>query len=72
MKIIKASIKSKVKYLTLFTFSKENWNRPKIEIANIMNLLTHSIINNQKDIIKNQIKVNTIGHLGDLPKKSQN
>ena len=71
-KIIKASLKAKIKYLTLFTFSKENWNRPKIEIANIMSLLTKSILTNQEEIIKNKIKISTIGHLEDLPKNSRN
>ena len=71
-KIIKASIKSKIKHLTLFTFSKENWSRPKIEISNIMSLLTSNIIRSQKEIIKNKIQVKVIGHLEDLPKKSQN
>tara|TARA_B100001029_G_C15059703_1_gene457334 strand:+ start:1231 stop:1959 length:729 start_codon:yes stop_codon:yes gene_type:complete len=70
-KIIKASIKLKIKNLTLFTFSKENWNRPKIEISNIMSLLSNSIINNQDEIIKSKIQIKTIGHLVDLPKKSQ-
>jgi len=69
--IIKASVKLKIKYLTLFTFSKENWNRPKVEISNIMSLLSNGIIKNQEEIIKNQIQIKTIGHLSDLPKKSQ-
>ena len=70
-KIIKAAIKAKIKFLTLYTFSKENWKRPKIEISNIMSLLTDNILKSEKEIIKNKIKINTIGHIEDLPKKSQ-
>ncbi len=70
-KVIKAAIKSKVRFLTLFTFSKENWKRPKIEISNILSLLTNNIIKSEKEIIKNKIKIQTIGHIADLPKKSQ-
>ena len=70
-KIIKAAIKAKIKFLTLYTFSKENWKRPKIEISNILSLLTDNILKSEKEIIKNKIKINTIGHIEDLPKKSQ-
>ncbi|MBG40380.1 MAG: di-trans,poly-cis-decaprenylcistransferase [Flavobacteriales bacterium] len=70
-KIIKAAIKAKIKFLTLYTFSKENWDRPKIEISNILSLLTDNILKSEKEIIKNKIKINTIGHIEDLPKKSQ-
>ena len=70
-KIIKAALKTKIKYLTLFAFSKENWSRPKIETSNIMSLLGSSILNNEEEIIKNKIKVNAIGHLQDLPKNSK-
>ena len=67
-KIIKAAIKAKIKFLTLYTFSKENWERPKIEISNILSLLTDNILKSEKEIIKNKIKINTIGHIEDLPK----
>ena len=70
-KIIKAAIKAKIKFLTLYTFSKENWKRPKIEISNILSLLTDNILKSEKEIIKNKIKINTIGHIEDLPKKTQ-
>ena len=54
-KIIKAAIKAKIKFLTLYTFSKENWERPKIEISNILSLLTDNILKSEKEIIKNVV-----------------
>ena len=60
-KIIKTSAKFKIKYLTLFTFSSENWKRPKKEINFLFTLLENFLTKKIKDLVKNKIKLNIIG-----------
>ena len=60
-KIIKESINQKIKYLTLFVFSTENWNRPRKEINYLFNLLENFILNKIEDLNKQNIKLNIIG-----------
>ena len=60
-KIIKETIKQKVKYLTLFAFSTENWNRPKKEIKYLFNLLENFLTSKIEDLHKKNIKLNIIG-----------
>jgi undecaprenyl diphosphate synthase len=60
-KIIKESIKQKINYLTLYTFSTENWNRPKKEINYLFNLLENFLSNKIEDLHKKNIKLNFIG-----------
>ena len=60
-KIIKESIKQKIKYLTLFAFSTENWKRPKKEINFLFNLLENFLINRIDDLNKQNIKLKIIG-----------
>jgi len=64
--VIKYSIEYKIKYLTLFTFSSENWNRPKKEILNLMNLLVSSLDLETQSLIKNDVKLTVIGDLSNL------
>ncbi|MBI65215.1 MAG: di-trans,poly-cis-decaprenylcistransferase [Candidatus Marinimicrobia bacterium] len=64
--VIKYSIEYKIKYLTLFTFSSENWNRPKKEILNLMNLLVRSLDLETQSLIKNDVKLKVIGDLSNL------
>ena len=59
--IIKQSIKNKIKYLTLFVFSTENWKRPKKEINYLFNLLENFLINKINDFHKQNIKLKIIG-----------
>ena len=59
--IIKTSIENKIKYLTLYTFSTENWKRPKKEINFLFNLLQNFLINKINHLIKNGIKLKIIG-----------
>jgi len=59
--IIKESIKSKIKYLTLYTFSTENWKRPKKEITFLFNLLENFLLKKINVLIKNRIKLKIIG-----------
>ena len=60
-KIIKESIKQKIKYLTLFAFSTENWKRPKKEITYLLNLLENFLINKIEEFHKQNIKLKIIG-----------
>ena len=60
-KIIKESIEQKIKYLTLFAFSTENWKRPKKEITYLLNLLENFLINKIEDLHKQNIKLKIIG-----------
>ena len=56
-----------VKYLSLYTFSSENWHRPKDEVKALMRLLFLTIRREIKDLNKNNIRLSTIGNMGDLP-----
>jgi len=60
-RIIKQSIKNKIKFLTLFAFSTENWKRPKKEINYLFNLLENFLINKIDDFHKQNIKLKIIG-----------
>lgn len=58
-----------VKFLTLYAFSTENWNRPRIEVNALMKLLVQTINKETKTLNKNNIRLLTIGDTGSLPKK---
>ena len=61
-KINKTSIKNKIKYLTLYAFSTENWKRPKKEINFLFNLLENFLLNKISDLNKQNIKLKVIGN----------
>jgi undecaprenyl diphosphate synthase len=60
-KVIEESINQKIKHLTLFAFSTENWKRPKREISFLFNLLESFLIKNLDDLNKKEIKLKIIG-----------
>ena len=60
-KIINETIKNKIKHLTLFAFSTENWKRPKTEVNYLFNLLESFLINKIEDLHKQDIKLTVIG-----------
>jgi undecaprenyl diphosphate synthase len=60
-----------VNYLTLYAFSTENWNRPKLEVRTLMALLVSSLRKELNTLVKNNIKLNTIGNIENLPEKAQ-
>ena len=62
-RIIEASIENKVSYLTLYTFSTENWKRPKLEINFLLKLLNSYVDSKLNDFIKNKIKIKIIGEI---------
>ena len=60
-KIIKESLKKKIKYLTLYAFSTENWKRPKNEVNYLFSLLDNFLSNKIKELNKEKIKFFVIG-----------
>ena len=60
-RIIKESIKQKIKFLTLYAFSTENWKRPKKEIKFLFGLLENFLVNKIDDLHEQNIKLNIIG-----------
>lgn len=56
-----------IKYLTLYAFSTENWNRPKIEVDALMALLVQTIHSETSTLLKNNVKLNAIGDFSELP-----
>jgi len=67
-KVIENCIKLKIKYLTLYTFSTENWNRPKKEINYLFHLFKYFYKKNFSKLIKNNIRIKFIGDLINIPK----
>lgn len=66
-KMVEACSEIGVKYLTLYTFSTENWKRPKDEITILMRLLLQSLKNEADELNKNNIRLKSIGDLSSLP-----
>ena len=60
-----------IENLTLYAFSTENWNRPKLEVDTLMKLLINSLKNELKTLMNNNIKLNTIGNFEKLPSSAQ-
>tara|TARA_B100000686_G_scaffold253247_1_gene264185 strand:+ start:2863 stop:3615 length:753 start_codon:yes stop_codon:yes gene_type:complete len=56
-----------ISHLTLYTFSSENWSRPKSEVSAIMKLLLSTIKKEINNLHKNNVKLSTIGNINDLP-----
>lgn len=66
-KIVEASGEIGLKYLTLYTFSIENWNRPKAEVDALMGLMVDAIVRETADLMRQNVRVMAIGNLKDLP-----
>jgi undecaprenyl diphosphate synthase len=60
-----------VKHLTLYTFSTENWNRPKEEVSTLMRLLLRSLKDETDELHQNNIRLNAIGDIKSLPDEVQ-
>lgn len=69
-KILDRSAHLGVKYLTLYAFSTENWNRPKDEVNALMNLIIEFAQKEGENLHKNNVKFNTIGDISKLPSNS--
>ena len=68
---VEAAAEIGLKHLTLYAFSTENWNRPKIEVDALMTLLISTINKERKTLMDNNIRLSAIGNLKDLPNKCQ-
>lgn len=66
--IVEASAELGIPYLTLYAFSTENWNRPATEVSTLMKLLVKTLKKEIKTLQENNIRLNAIGCLDDLPK----
>ncbi|MFB0909957.1 MAG: polyprenyl diphosphate synthase, partial [Flavobacterium sp.] len=69
--IITTCAKLAIENLTLYAFSTENWNRPKIEVDTLMKILIRSLKKELPTLLENNIKLNTIGNLEKLPQSAQ-
>ncbi|RKS55975.1 undecaprenyl diphosphate synthase [Gillisia mitskevichiae] len=69
--VVEGSAELGIENLTLYAFSTENWNRPKLEVDTLMRLLVTSLKKEIKTLIKNNIKLIAIGNLHTLPRKAQ-
>ncbi|MBB4800168.1 undecaprenyl diphosphate synthase [Flavobacterium nitrogenifigens] len=69
--IIKTTAKLGIEYLTLYAFSTENWNRPKLEVQALMKILINSLKKELTTLQENNIRLNAIGNLEKLPKTAQ-
>ena len=61
-----------IPYLTLYTFSTENWNRPTEEVDTLMNLLSSTLLQEAEEIFSKGIRIRAIGDLGALPEDVRN
>ena len=68
---LRAAADLKVKFLTLYAFSTENWNRPKEEVEGLMNLLVMSLANELEELNENGVRLQAIGNIKGLPKECQ-
>tara|TARA_B000000565_G_scaffold157939_1_gene119469 strand:+ start:207 stop:893 length:687 start_codon:yes stop_codon:yes gene_type:complete len=69
--IIYECVKKEISYLTLYTFSKENWSRPKKEIDTLMALLSRMLKKETVNMLRNNIRFNIVGKIEDLPEKTR-
>jgi undecaprenyl diphosphate synthase len=69
--IIKAATEIGVKYLTLYTFSMENWNRPRPEVDAVMRYLTQYLKSEAVELNKNNVRLEAIGQIHRLPERVQ-
>jgi len=67
--VVEGSVEVGIKYLTLYAFSTENWNRPADEVSALMELLISTINQETETLNKNNIRLNAIGDIASLPQK---
>ena len=68
-KVIEAAAELGIKYLTLYAFSTENWNRPDYEVSALMDIMVESLNNETDTLLKNNISITVIGDLSRLSEK---
>lgn len=68
---VEAAVALGVRYLTLYTFSTENWNRPQAEVDGLMELLITAVHNETKTLMDNNVRLQTIGDMKRIPERSR-
>lgn len=69
--VMETAVEIGVKWLTLYTFSTENWNRPKEEVDGLMNLLIENLVKELPTLKKNDVRLTAIGERSRLPEKAR-
>lgn len=69
--VVEAGVKIGIKYMTLYTFSTENWNRPQAEVDGLMELLITAVKEETETLKKNNVRLAMIGDLERLPQRSR-
>lgn len=70
-KAIEAASRAEVSYLTLYTFSTENWNRPEEEVKALMSLMIQAVAKETPELVKNNVRVKVIGDVERLPEDTK-
>ena len=65
--VVEEAVKMEIEFLTLYAFSTDNWSRPKEEVSLLMKLLLNSLKKEFKRLIKNNIRLQSIGNMDGLP-----
>ncbi len=68
---VEGGVRLGVKYMTLYTFSTENWNRPQAEVDGLMELLVKAVLDETETLMKNNVRLTMIGDLQRLPERSR-
>ncbi len=66
-KVVEAAGRLGVEFITVYTFSTENWNRPKAEVDSLMDLMVQAIKKESADLMKNNVRLTAIGDIDRLP-----
>ncbi len=66
-RVVEASGEIGLKYLTLYTFSLENWNRPQAEVSALMGLMAEAIIREKAELMAKNVRVRVVGNIKDIP-----
>lgn len=69
--VVEAGVKMGIKYITLYTFSTENWNRPQAEVEGLMDLLITAVKEETETLKKNNVRLALIGDTARLPQRSR-
>ena len=70
-RIVQLAGETGIGYLTLYTFSMENWRRPPLEIRGLMKLLADTLEREVPELNKNRVRIQTIGNISSLPKRNR-
>lgn len=71
-RVVEAAIHADVNFLTIYAFSTENWNRPEEEVDALMELMVHAILKETPDLVKQGVRLLTIGDYERLPDRTKN